>query len=101
MRRSGGEERRTKNVGPTGVTLSRIFRMRRSYLIVTAVCVGWGTIPLVVRHVDLPAAAIVAVRLWVAAAGLGIALLMSRGRGEPRPRLLSVHPRLCVAAALV
>jgi drug/metabolite transporter (DMT)-like permease len=73
--------------------------MRRPYLTLVAVCSGWGTIPLIVRSVHLPSPVIVAVRLWVAAAGLGAVLWWRRDAGEPFPKLLSVRPRLCVAAA--
>src|SRR5207248_1732323 len=45
--------------------------VRRHYLTLVAVCTFWGTIPLIVRDVHVPAAAIVSVRLWVAAFGLG------------------------------
>jgi drug/metabolite transporter (DMT)-like permease len=66
------------------------------------VCSVWGTIPLIVRRVPLPAAAIVAVRLWVAALGLGAALVVTRRRSATdRPRLLSVRPILCLASGLV
>lgn len=86
--------------------------VRRSYLTLAAVCTFWGTIPLIVRRVDVDASVIVAVRLWVAAIGLGIAvaaenrLLRTRtaGRGQAvslPPRLYAVHPVLCVAAAAV
>jgi drug/metabolite transporter (DMT)-like permease len=77
--------------------------VRRSYLTLAAVCAGWGTIPLVVRNVDLPATAIVAVRLWVAAAGLGVALLVTRSGPQKgaHPALLSVKPWSCVTAGAV
>ena len=75
--------------------------MRRSYLTLAAVCSGWGTIPLIVRRVPLPAAAIVAVRLWVAAVGLGAALVVTRRTAPARPPLFSVHRRLCIGAALI
>lgn len=54
--------------------------MRRPELTLVAVCSGWGTIPLIVRHVDLPASAIVFSRLGIAALGLGAALLASGRR---------------------
>lgn len=73
--------------------------MRRSYLTLVGVCTFWGTIPLVVKNVHLDAAAIVAVRLWVAAAGLGVALV-ARGRHVPGRRLLSFRPSLCIASAV-
>src|SRR3954452_9020808 len=73
---------------------------RRSYLTLVAVCTFWGTIPLVVRNVDLPAAAIVSVRLWVAALGLGAVLWFRRGTAMAAgPRLLSFRPALCCTAA--
>ena len=75
--------------------------MRRAYVTLALVCSGWGTIPLVVRRVPLPATAIVGVRLWVAALGLGAALLATRRAAPPRPALLSVHRGLCLAAGLV
>ncbi|MBW3614263.1 MAG: DMT family transporter [Actinobacteria bacterium] len=50
----------------------------RRYLVLAAVCSCWGTIPLVASHVDLPAPAIVLVRVWVAAAALGLVLAGSR-----------------------
>ena len=37
----------------------------------------WGTIPLIVRTVHVPAPAIVAVRLWVAAVVLGAAIRLA------------------------
>jgi drug/metabolite transporter (DMT)-like permease len=73
--------------------------VRRSYLTLVGVCIFWGTIPLVVKNVHLDAAAIVSVRLWVAAAGLGAALLVRR-RTDPGRRLLSFRPALSVASAV-
>jgi len=77
--------------------------VRRSYLTLVAVCTFWGTIPLIVRNVHLAAAAIVSVRLWVAAAGLGVALIVQRrqGRTGERPRLLAFRPGWCLAAGAV
>lgn len=72
--------------------------MRRSQLALATVCTGWGTIPLIVRHVDLPAVAIVAVRVWVAAAGLGLVVALRRGRG---PALLSVERWRIAAVGVV
>jgi hypothetical protein len=76
-----------------------VLSVRRPYLTLAAVCTGWGTIPLIVRRVDLPSAAIVSVRLWVAAAGLGAVLLIQRRSDHGRPALLSVKPALCIASA--
>jgi drug/metabolite transporter, DME family len=55
------------------------------------VFVTWGTIPLVVRTVTLPAPAIVAVRLWVASLALGLTIRLFPKVAEG-PRLLSVRP---------
>lgn len=54
--------------------------MRRSSLTLVAVCTGWGSIPLLARHVQLPPAAIVFARVWIATAGLAVAT-----RWSPRP----------------
>ena len=77
--------------------------MRRALLTLAAVCASWGTIPAVARWSGLPAAAIAFGRVSIAAAGLGLVMLVGRrDRGEPRrPRLLSVSPVLCLAAAAV
>ena len=76
--------------------------MRRSYLTLVAVCTFWGTIPLIVRNVHLPAAAIVSVRLWVASLGLGAVMWLRRRRvGPAQTRLLSYRPRWCLAAGAV
>lgn len=69
--------------------------MRRSYLVLAVVCAGWGTIPLVVRHVPVPAVAIAFSRVWVAAAGLGLALLL--GADADGRRLFSWKPLRCAA----
>ena len=75
--------------------------MRRSSLTLVAVCIGWGTIPLLAGEVDLAPAAIVLVRVWVAAAALlAVDRLRNGGRGAPilgRGRT----GRLAVAGALL
>lgn len=77
--------------------------MRRSSLTLVAVCLGWGTIPLVARHVDLPPAAIVFARVWIAAAVLAVPVL-ARG-WAPRGTTVSGGPgttlRLLTAGALL
>jgi drug/metabolite transporter (DMT)-like permease len=80
--------------------VDRVSVSARSYLTLAVVCTGWGTIPLIVRSVALPAAAIVAMRLWIAAAALGAALWAGRRR-FPGPRLYSILPWHCLAAAVI
>lgn len=75
--------------------------VRRPELTLVAVCSGWGTIPLLVRHVDLPASAIVFSRLSIAAVGLGAVVVAERRRGRGGRRLLSFRPGLCAAAAAI
>ncbi len=65
--------------------------MRRSYLSLMAVCTFWGTIPFIADRVELPAAAIVFVRVWVAAAGLAVAVALG-GPLAAGPRLFSYRP---------
>lgn len=62
------------------------------------VCTGWGTIPMLVAEVDLPASAIVFCRLAIAAAGLAAVLAVAR---TPGPPLLSHRPVACLATAAV
>ena len=62
----------------------------------------WGTIPVIVRQIDLPAAAIVASRLWLAALGLALVLAWERNTGrESGPKMFSVQRGRCVAVSLV
>lgn len=58
----------------------------------------WGTIGVIVRHVDLPAVAIVASRVWLAAAALGIWLAVRPVPGAP---LLRHRPARTLAAGAV
>ncbi len=74
--------------------------MRRSYATLVAVCTFWGSIPFLSGRVDLPPAAIVFVRVWVAAAGLGLVLALG-GRRTEGPRLLSHRPLRSVAVGLL
>lgn len=66
--------------------------MRRSSLTLVAVCTGWGTIPLLARHVDLAPAAIVFCRVWIATAALGLVVLLRRHRRAP-PHAWGAGPR--------
>lgn len=74
--------------------------MRRAYLSLAMVTVLWGTIPLIVREVPLSGMAIVAVRLLVAAIGLGAVIAIERGKGD-RPRLFGYRPWVCVAMSAI
>lgn len=70
--------------------------MRRASLVLVAVCTAWGSIPVVVRHVDLPATGIVFARVALGAAGLGALLLL---RSPPGPAVFSHRPLRCGATA--
>lgn len=70
--------------------------VRRAHLTLAAVTSAWGTIPLVVREVDLPAPAVVFARTGLAAAGLAVVLAVHRSSG---PALLSFRPRRCLLVA--
>jgi len=61
--------------------------MARPHLSLVVVCSGWGTIPLIVRHVELPAQALVFSRISIAAIGLAVAVRLTPGQ-----RLLSYRP---------
>lgn len=73
---------------------------RRPELVVVAVAFLWGTIGVIVRQVDLPAAAIVAVRVWVASVVLGWWLARHRGR-LPGAALLSHRPVRSLAVGAI
>ena len=64
------------------------------------VCSGWGTIGLLVRAIDLPAAAITSGRVWIGAAGLG-AVILATGGGEARPALFSYRPTRVVLTGAI
>jgi drug/metabolite transporter (DMT)-like permease len=69
-----------------------------------AVCSFWGSIPIIAREVDLPAPAIVFIRVWVAAAGIALVLAAGHFRAprtaERRP-LLSYKPGLAAASGVL
>ena len=67
-------------------------------LTVAMVAALWGTIGVIVRHVDLPAAAIVASRVWVASVVLGLWLAVADVPGAP---LLRHRPARTVLAGVV
>ena len=70
--------------------------MARWYLLLVAVCTGWGTIPLILREVDVAPSTIAFGRVLVAALGLG-AILVARPADQNFPRPFSVAPVRCVA----
>ena len=73
---------------------------RRSLLTLVAVCSGWGTIPLLAGHVDLPPVAIVFARVWIAAAVLA-AVVSTRPSAPPGPRRPRRTGRVVAAGALL
>lgn len=76
---------------------------RRSLLTLVVVCSGWGTIPLLAGHVELPPAAIVFARVWVATAVLAVPVAL-RGWAPPAtsdPPPARTARRLVVAGALL
>lgn len=70
--------------------------MARWYLLLVAVCAGWGTIPLILREVDVAPSTIAFGRVLVAALGLG-AILLARPADRKFPRPFSVAPVRCLA----
>ena len=74
--------------------------MARWYLLLVGISTGWGTIPLILRQVDVAPSTIAFARVFVAAVGLGAALLLQPGEREfPRP--YSVAPLRCLANGLL
>jgi drug/metabolite transporter (DMT)-like permease len=72
---------------------------RRASAVAVAACVLWGTIPLLVRTVEVPTPALVFSRVAIAAVGLGMAVAvrrrglagLPRGRSALAAALLAVH----------
>jgi drug/metabolite transporter (DMT)-like permease len=78
--------------------------VRRSYLMLSGVTAGWGTIPVLAGLVHLPSALIVASRLWTAAICLGGAVWWRRRRDRrlsrvAMPALFSFRPARCACVA--
>ena len=70
--------------------------MARWYLLLVTVSTGWGTIPLILRQVDVAPSTIAFARVLVAAIGLGAVLALRPDTGQfPRP--YSVSPVRCLA----
>ncbi|MEY2472024.1 MAG: hypothetical protein QOK28_1353 [Actinomycetota bacterium] len=75
---------------------------RRATLLLAATTTGWGTVPLIVRSVHLPSAAIVAARFWFGALSLTAVVLWERRRGRPSgPPVWSVERRRCIAVCVI
>lgn len=72
----------------------------RPALVVAVVAAGWGTIGAVVRQVDLPAVAIVAGRVWIAALALGL-VLRWKGDRLPGARFATVGPKRTLAQGVI
>jgi drug/metabolite transporter (DMT)-like permease len=77
--------------------------VRRPYVLLIAIFVAWGTIPVVLSHIPISASAQVFARVWLASAGLGvvIAFRSNRGLDRARPALASHRPWLVAFAAAV
>ncbi|MEY2468759.1 MAG: hypothetical protein QOF21_1457 [Actinomycetota bacterium] len=82
----------------TGSRTSR----QRATLLLAATTTMWGTVPLIVRSVHVPSAAIVAARFWFAAVALGAVVLWARRVQPPSgPPVWSVHRGRCVLVCVV
>ncbi|HUR78871.1 MAG TPA: DMT family transporter [Acidimicrobiales bacterium] len=76
-------------------------RQRATFLLAGATT-GWGTVPLIVRSVDLPSAAIVAARFWFGALALTAVLMWERRTGRVSgPPVWSVSRGRCLAVCVV
>jgi drug/metabolite transporter (DMT)-like permease len=74
--------------------------LRRPAIVLAAVAVLWGTVPVMVRWTGLPTAVIVAGRVWLAALTLGIVLLARRRRGDRGP-LFPVLPGIALLSGVL
>lgn len=73
---------------------------QRPAIVLAAVAVLWGTVPVMVRWTGLPTAVIVSGRVWLAALTLGLVLLVRRGRGDRGP-LFPVLPGIAVLSGVL
>lgn len=70
--------------------------MARWYLLLAGISTGWGTIPLILREVDVAPSTIAFARVFVAAIGLAAVLLLQPGADEfPAP--YTIAPARCLA----
>jgi drug/metabolite transporter (DMT)-like permease len=75
---------------------------RRATLLLAATTTGWGTVPLIVRSVDLPSAAIVAARFWFGALALTAVLWWERRTGRASgPPVWSIERTRCIAVSVI
>lgn len=70
----------------------------RAALLLSIVALGWGTIPLVAAEAGLPAVALTFSRVWIAAAGLALLIVVTKPAG---PRLLSISPGRAILTGVV
>jgi drug/metabolite transporter (DMT)-like permease len=71
-------------------------------LLLAATTTGWGTVPLIVRSVDLPSSAIVAARFWFGAIALTAFLVFERRTGRVSgPPVWSVDRLRCAAVCVI
>ena len=71
-------------------------------MLLAATTTGWGTVPLIVRSVHLPSAAIVAARFWFGGLALTAVLLWERRRVRPSgPPVWSVERPRCIAVCVI
>lgn len=64
------------------------------------VAIGWGSVGVMVRWCGLPTVVVVAGRVWLAAATLGVLLLIRRRSGDTAP-LLPVAPWLAIGSGVL
>lgn len=75
---------------------------RRATLLLALTTTGWGTVPLIVRSVHLPPAAIVAARFWFGALTLTAVLAWERRRNKPSgPPVWSVARGRCALVCVI
>jgi drug/metabolite transporter (DMT)-like permease len=76
---------------------------QRATLLLALTTTGWGTVPLIVRSVHLPSAAIVAARFWFGALSLTAVLVWERRRGKVSayPPVWSVERTRCIAVCII
>jgi drug/metabolite transporter (DMT)-like permease len=74
--------------------------LRRPALVLAGVAIGWGTVGVMVRWSGLPTVVVVAGRVWLAAATLGVLLLLRRRAGDTAP-ILPVAPWIAMGSGVL